>query len=168
MGIKASLSKLYAGIIANKLENWRKNAPAIQHKVLSELISSAKETAFGKDHKFGDIHTYEDFKKSVPISDYEDLRIYIDKIIAGESDVLWPGKPTYLAKTSGTTSGLKYIPLTKASLKEQIEGARNSLLNYIVETGKTEFIDGKMIFLQGSPELTSENGISFGRLSGIE
>jgi len=167
MGIKASLSKLYAGIIANKLENWRKNAPAIQHKVLSELISSAKETAFGKDHKFGDIHTYEDFKKSVPISDYEDLRIYIDKIIAGESDVLWPGKPTYLAKTSGTTSGLKYIPLTKASLKEQIEGARNSLLNYIVETGKTEFIDGKMIFLQGSPELTSENGISFGRLSGI-
>jgi phenylacetate-coenzyme A ligase PaaK-like adenylate-forming protein len=167
MGIKASLSKLYAGIVAKKLENWRKNAPAIQNKVLSELISSAKETSFGKDHKFRDIRTYEDFKRSVPISDYEDLRVYIDRIIAGESDVLWPGKPTYLAKTSGTTSGLKYIPLTKASLKEQIEGARNSLLNYIEETGKTEFIDGKMIFLQGSPELSSENGISFGRLSGI-
>lgn len=167
MGIKASLSKLYAGIVAKKIENWRKNAPSIQNKVLSELISTAKETSFGRDHKFSDIHTYEDFKKSVPIFDYEDLRLYIDRIIAGESDVLWPGKPTYLAKTSGTTSGLKYIPLTKASLKEQIEGARNSLLNYIEETGKTEFIDGKMIFLQGSPELSSENGISFGRLSGI-
>src|SRR5690554_3256766 len=168
MGIKASLGKLYAGLIAKKIVNWRNNAPAIQEKLFKELVLLAKDTTFGKDHKFNNISTYEDFKKHVPISDYEDIRPYINKIIAGEPDVLWPGKPTYLAKTSGTTSGLKYIPLTKASLKDQIEGARNSLLNYIVETGKTEFIDGKMIFLQGSPELTSENGISFGRLSGIE
>ena len=121
MGIKRSLSKLYAGVIAKKIENWRKNAPKIQKKVLSELIFSAKDTSFGKDHNFSQINNYEDFKKNVPVSDYEDLRIYIDKIIAGESDVLWPGKPSYLAKTSGTTSGLKYIPLTKVSLKEQIE-----------------------------------------------
>lgn len=167
MGIKASLGKLYAGIIAKKITNWRNNAPAIQEKVFKELVFLAKDTTFGKDHKFNKISAYEDFKKFVPITDYEDIRPYIDKIIAGESDVLWPGKPTYLAKTSGTTSGLKYIPLTKASLKDQIEGARNSLLNYIQETGNVDFIDGKMIFLQGSPELTSENGISFGRLSGI-
>lgn len=167
MGVKASLGKLYAGVIAKKIANWRKNAPAIQKKVFNELVSSAKNTSFGKDHHFSEIATYEDFKKNVPVCDYEDLRPYIDKIIAGESNVLWPGKPTYLAKTSGTTSGLKYIPLTKASLKEQIEGARNALLNYIHETGNTEFVDGKIIFLQGSPELSSENGISFGRLSGI-
>ena len=167
MGVKKSLSKLYAGIIAKKIGNWRKKAPVIQKKIFSELVSAAKDTAFGKDHNFGQINSYEDFKANVPISDYEDLRVYIDRIIAGESDVLWPGKPAYLAKTSGTTSGLKYIPLTKASLKDQIEGARNSLLNYIEETGKNDFVDGKMIFLQGSPELTSENGISFGRLSGI-
>jgi hypothetical protein len=167
MGIKASLGKLYAGLVAKKINNWRNNAPVIQEKVFKELVSTAKDTTFGKDHAFNAIFTYEDFKKHVPISDYEDIRPYIDKIIAGEPDVLWPGKPTYLAKTSGTTSGLKYIPLTKASLKDQIEGARNSLLNYIQETGNVDFIDGKMIFLQGSPELSSENGISFGRLSGI-
>lgn len=167
MGIKASLGKLYAGLVAKKITNWRNNAPVIQEKVFRELVSTAKDTTFGKDHAFNAIFTYEDFKKHVPISDYEDIRPYIDKIIAGEPDVLWPGKPTYLAKTSGTTSGLKYIPLTKASLKDQIEGARNSLLNYIQETGNVGFIDGKMIFLQGSPELSSENGISFGRLSGI-
>jgi hypothetical protein len=167
MGIKASLGKLYAGLVAKKINNWRNNAPVIQEKVFKELVSTAKDTTFGKDHAFNAIFTYEDFKKHVPISDYEDIRPYIDKIIAGEPDVLWPGKPTYLAKTSGTTSGLKYIPLTKASLKDQIEGARNSLLNYIQETGNVGFIDGKMIFLQGSPELSSENGISFGRLSGI-
>lgn len=167
MGIKASLGKLYAGLIAKKITNWRNNASAIQEKVFKELVFTAKDTTFGKDHQFNTISTYEDFKRHVPISDYEDIRPYIDKIIAGEPDVLWPGKPTYLAKTSGTTSGLKYIPLTKASLKDQIEGARNSLLNYIQETGNVDFIDGKMIFLQGSPELSSENGISFGRLSGI-
>lgn len=167
MGIKASLGKLYAGLVAKKINNWRNNAPVIQEKVFKELVSTARDTTFGKNHAFNAIFTYEDFKKHVPISDYEDIRPYIDKIIAGEPDVLWPGKPTYLAKTSGTTSGLKYIPLTKASLKDQIEGARNSLLNYIQETGNVDFIDGKMIFLQGSPELSSENGISFGRLSGI-
>lgn len=167
MGIKASLGKLYAGFFAKKITNWRNNAPAIQEKVFKELVATAKDTTFGKDHTFNAIFTYEDFKKHVPVSDYEDIRHYVDKIMAGEPDVLWPGKPTYLAKTSGTTSGLKYIPLTKASLKDQIEGARNSLLNYIHETGNADFIDGKMIFLQGSPELSSENGISFGRLSGI-
>lgn len=167
MGIKASLSKIYADVLAKKINSWRKNAPDIQIKVFKELVFTAQDTQFGKDHKFSEIENYEDFKKRVPISDYEELRPYIDKIIQGQEDVLWPGTPEYLAKTSGTTSGLKYIPLTKASLKDQITSARNSLLNYISETGKTDFVDGKIIFLQGSPELTEENGISFGRLSGI-
>lgn len=167
MGIKASLSKIYAEIIAKKIANWRKNAPSIQERVLHNLVASAKDTTFGRDHNFSEIVTYDDFKRNVPIVDYEELRPYIDEIIAGKPDVLWPGKPEYLAKTSGTTSGLKYIPLTKASLKDQICAARNSLLNYINETGNTSFVDGKIIFLQGSPELTTENGIAFGRLSGI-
>ena len=167
MGIKASLSKIYADIWAKKINSWRKNAPDIQIKVLKELIFTAQGTQFGKDHKFSEIANYEDFKKRVPICDYEELRPYVDKIMEGQEDVLWPGKPEYLAKTSGTTSGLKYIPLTKASLKDQIASARNALLNYISETGKTDFVDGKVIFLQGSPELTEKNGISFGRLSGI-
>lgn len=167
MGVKGSLSKLYAKIVGKNIEKWRKDAPEFQEKVFFNLIKSGKHTQFGKDHGFDSIHSYEDFKNKVPIADYEDLKPYIQKIIEGESDVLWPGKPQYLAKTSGTTSGLKYIPLTKVSLKAQINAARNALLNYINETGNKDFVDGKMIFLQGSPELESENGVSFGRLSGI-
>ena len=167
MGIKASLSKVYAAINAKKITHWRTDAIAIQKKLFQKLILSAENTAFGKDHHFGEIKNYDDFKKRVPIRDYEGLRNYIDRIVAGEADVLWPGKPIYLAKTSGTTSGVKYIPLTKASLPEQITAARDSLLNYIHETGNCDFVDGKMIFVQGSPVLEKKNGIDFGRLSGI-
>lgn len=167
MGLKASLSKVYAAVNAKKITRWRKDAVSIQNKVLSELIHSARKTAFGKDHHFDEIKSYDDFKSRVPVQDYEGLRKYIDRVIAGECDVLWPGKPVYLAKTSGTTSGVKYIPLTKASLPEQIAAARDALLNYIHETGNNDFINGKIIFIQGSPLLEKKKGIDFGRLSGI-
>src|SRR5690606_5408875 len=113
------------------------------------------------------IRTYEDFKKLVPIRDYELLRPYMERVKAGEPDVLWPGKPAYFAKTSGTTSGIKYIPISKESMPQHIKAARNALLSYIAETGKADFVDGKMIFLQGSPVLEQKNGVSTGRLSGI-
>jgi len=167
MGLKASLSKVYAAVNAKKIGRWRKDAVSIQKKVLNELIKTASKTAFGKDHHFGEIKSYADFKSRVPVQDYEGLRNYIDRVIAGEPDVLWPGKPIYLAKTSGTTSGVKYIPLTKDSLPEQITAARDALLNYIHETGNHDFINGKIIFIQGSPLLEKKKGIDFGRLSGI-
>ena len=110
---------------------------------------------------------FKTFTKQVPIRDYEGLKPYVDKIVNGEENILWPGKPVYFAKTSGTTSGVKYIPLTKESMPSHIEAARNAILHYIHETGKTDFVDGKMIFLQGSPLLEEKNGIKFGRLSGI-
>jgi hypothetical protein len=134
---------------------------------LQQLIKQAAGTAFGKDHHFQNIHTYEDFKLNVPIRDYEDLRPYIDRITHGEADVMWPGKPAYLAKTSGTTSGVKYIPISKESMPEHIKAARNALLCYIHETGKADFVDGKMIFLQGSPVMSEKAGVATGRLSGI-
>jgi hypothetical protein len=81
--------------------------------------------------------------------------------------VLWKGKPIYLAKTSGTTSGIKYIPITKDSISNHINGARNAILSYIAATGNTDFAGGKMIFLSGSPELDRIAGIPTGRLSGI-
>lgn len=167
MGIKASLSKVYAAFNSRKLNRWRKDAVSVQEKTFQKLISAAKDTAFGRDHHFDEIKTYADFKERVAVQDYEDLRKYIDRIVEGEANVLWPGKPSYLAKTSGTTSGVKYIPLTKESLPDQISAARDALLNYIHETGKTGFVDGKMIFIQGSPVLENKNGVDFGRLSGI-
>jgi hypothetical protein len=167
MGLKATLSKVFAAWVNTDLNRVRKNAPSIQQKVFEQLIERANTTAFGRDHYFGDIKTYEDFKRLVPIRDYEELSPYIKRVVDGEVNVLWPGKPTYLTKTSGTTSGVKYIPISKESMPEHIKAARNALLSYIHETGKAGFLDGKMIFLQGSPVLTEKAGIPTGRLSGI-
>lgn len=167
MGLKAALSRVFAAWVNKDINHIRKNSVALQQKTFQYLIATAKDTAFGRDHHFESIRTYDDFKKQVPIRDYEDLRPYIDRITHGEENVLWPGKPEYLAKTSGTTSGIKYIPITKESMPEHIKAARNALLNYIHETGKSDFVNGKMIFLQGSPVMQQKAGISVGRLSGI-
>lgn len=167
MGLKSVLSRPFAAIVNRKLNRLRRHAVELQQKTFEYLINHAKDTSFGKTHGFAEIKTYEDFKKRVPIYDYEDLRPYVERIIAGEENVLWPGKPLYLAKTSGTTSGVKYIPISKESMPGHIEAARNALLSYIHETGKADFMDGKMIFLQGSPVLSKKAGIATGRLSGI-
>ena len=167
MGLKAALSKPFAAFAVWQINKWKHNALAAQAKILSTLVESARETAFGKDHHFDQIKNYTDFKKNVPVQDYEGLKTYVDRVVAGEADVLWKGKPLYFAKTSGTTSGVKYIPLSKESMPEHIKAARNAILTYINETGKTDFVNGKMIFLPGSPVLNVKNGINVGRLSGI-
>ena len=167
MSVKSVAAKIFANIIHRKTQKWVHNPIETQQKVFQNLIASADVTQFGKDHNFSKIKSFEDFAKLVPIRDYEELRPYVDRVVNGEADILWKGKPIYFAKTSGTTSGAKYIPLTKESMPTHIEAARNAILNYIHETGKTTFVDGKMIFLQGSPILEEKNGIKLGRLSGI-
>jgi hypothetical protein len=167
MSVKSIAAKLFAKSIYKKTQAWATNPLETQQKVFQDLIRQAKETQFGKDHDFASIKSFEDFAKQVPIRDYEELRPYIEKVVKGEENILWKGKPLYFAKTSGTTSGAKYIPLTKESMPTHIEAARNAILNYIHETGKADFVDGKMIFLQGSPILEEKNGIKLGRLSGI-
>ena len=167
MSIKSFLAIPFAKIVTKNVYQWANNPHKTQEKVFQYLLKNALNTHFGIDHDFENIHNYEDFKKNVPVVDYEGLKPYVDKIIAGESDVLWKGKPLYFAKTSGTTSGAKYIPLTKESMPTHIEAARNALLFYIAEKNDASFVDGKMIFLQGSPVLEALNGVKLGRLSGI-
>lgn len=167
MSIKSFAARLFAKRIQGKIQRWSSNPIVTQEKVFQNLISRAQHTVFGKDHKFGAITTHKDFVARVPVRDYEAIRPYIDRVVAGEKDILWPGKPLYFAKTSGTTSGVKYIPLTKESMPTHPNTARNAILSYIAETGKSDFVDGKMIFLQGSPEVSIKNGIKIGRLSGI-
>ncbi|WP_053976526.1 GH3 auxin-responsive promoter family protein [Mangrovimonas xylaniphaga] len=167
LSIKSALAKPFAKRVKKSVLKWANNPIETQQKVFNELISEAAGTQFGKDHDFVSINSYNDFKKRVPIRDYEALKSYVDKVVAGEENVLWKGKPLYFAKTSGTTSGAKYIPLTKESMPSHIEAARNAILMYIAETGNAKFVDGKMIFLQGSPILKEQNGIQLGRLSGI-
>ena len=167
MKFKSIVVKPVAKLIAKNIDRWSKNAIATQTKIFSDLVEKAKDTNFGKDHNFAQINSYDAFREQVPIGDYEILKPYIEKIKQGERDVLWPGKPLYFAKTSGTTSGAKYIPLTKASLPNHFGTARNALFNYYARTGKGNWLDGKMIFLSGSPELIKVGGINTGRLSGI-
>lgn len=167
MGIKSYLSKPFASLIARNIKNWSNKPVETQDKVFKKLIIAAKDTLFGLEHDFGSIRDYRDFKERVPIRNYEALSGYINKIIEGEENVLWKGMPIYLCKTSGTTSGIKYIPITKQSMPNHIKAARDALLLYIAKTGKTSFINGKMIFLQGNPELDKTGDIPVGRLSGI-
>jgi len=167
MSIKSIAAKLFAKKIYDKTQKWANDPVATQQKVFKDLIRQAKDTQFGTDHHFDAIKTYEDFAQNVPVRDYEGLKTYVDKVVKGEADVLWKGKPLYFAKTSGTTSGAKYIPLTKESMPFHIQAARNAILHYIHETGNADFVSGKMIFLQGSPILEEKHGIQFGRLSGI-
>ncbi len=165
--IKTFFARIYAKMVMRRVYKWASNPHETQEIIFNQLIEEAKNTAFGNDHEFESIESYEDFKSKVPIRDYEGLRSYVDRIREGESDVLWKGQPLYFAKTSGTTSGAKYIPISKESMPYHIEAAKEALLLYIAETGKADFVGGKMIFLQGSPEIDVVNGVKSGRLSGI-
>jgi hypothetical protein len=165
--IKSVLAKLFAARIHEKVQKWANNPIETQQSIFRDLINQAKHTQFGKDHDFENINTYYDFVSRVPIRDYELLKSYVERVVAGEEDILWKGKPLYFAKTSGTTSGTKYIPITRESMPFHVESAKNAMLSYIHETGNSSFVNGKMIFLQGSPIMKTQNGIKVGRLSGI-
>ena len=167
MGFRSILAKPFAAWVVHNRQKWIDNAEITQLDWLNKLVKAAQHTAFGKDHHFAAIKTYEDFKNAVPIQDYEGLKPYIERVVAGESDVLWKDKPLYFAKTSGTTSGIKYIPISKEAIPYHISGARDALLSYVHETGSSAFLDQKLIFLSGSPEMAFKNGIHVGRLSGI-
>ena len=167
MSLKSFFAIPFAKLAIRSIKKWANNPHHAQKKVFDHLINKGKQTVFGKDHGFDKIQSYEDFKQRVPVTDYEGLKPYVERIVNGESDILWEGKPIYFAKTSGTTSGAKYIPITKESMPTHITAARNALLCYIAETNNADFVNGKMIFLQGSPVLENKNGIQLGRLSGI-
>jgi len=167
MNIKSILAKPFAGYIYKQIKKGMETAEADQQAIFHHLVKTAAKTVFGKDHDFAGIKTYEDFIKQVPIRDYEAIKPYIEKIKQGTHNVLWKGQPIYFSKTSGTTSGVKYIPITKDSIPNHINTARNALLCYMAETGNTKFADGKLIFLSGSPVLERVGGIPTGRLSGI-
>lgn len=167
MNIKSLLARPFATMIHKQIRRDMEHAVADQQTIFQQLIKTGQQTLFGKEHRFDLIKSYDDFKQRVPIRDYEAFKGYIQQIKEGKHNILWKGQPIYFAKTSGTTSGVKYIPITKASIPNHINTARNALLCYMAETGNTQFAGGKLIFLSGSPELERVGGIPTGRLSGI-
>lgn len=167
MNLKSLLAKPFASYTSNQIKKSAENAVADQEDILKNLVKVGRNTEFGKDHGFENITTYEEFKNAVPVRDYEQFKTYINRIKEGKHNVLWKGQPIYFAKTSGTTSGVKYIPISKDSIANHINTARNALLCYMALSGNYDFATGKLIFLSGSPELERVGGIPTGRLSGI-
>ena len=167
MKIKSFLAKPFASYIYKGIRKGMATAVTDQENILNQLIKVGKVTDYGKSVGLDKVTNYEEFKQAVSIQDYEQMRPWINKIKEGKHNILWKGKPIYLAKTSGTTSGTKYIPITKDSIPNHINTARNALLCYMAESGNTRFADGKLIFLSGSPELERIGDIPTGRLSGI-
>jgi len=167
MNLKTILAKPFASYIHKQLKKGAQTAVQDQETILKHLIKVGRATEFGKEHNFDKVNTYEEFREAVPIRDYEQFKTYIERIKEGKHNVLWKGQPIYFAKTSGTTSGVKYIPITKDSIPNHINTARNALLCYMDETHNYEFASGKLIFLSGSPTLERVGGIPTGRLSGI-
>ena len=165
--MKTLITILFARLVKKRNNKWISNPLETQAKTFNKLLLKGTDTEFGRDHNFSIIKNYEDFKNQVPIRDYEGLKPYVDKVVKGEKNILWPGQPLYFAKTSGTTSGAKYIPITKESIKTHVNSARDALLNYFLKTKNYKPINGKHMFLQGSPKLEKKNGIYIGRLSGI-
>ena len=167
MSVKSLLARPFAAIIANRVLKGSGKAIHAQDIIFKKLIKAGSATAFGREHGFARINSYDEFVKQVPVREYEAFKPYIERVKQGEGNVLWKGKPLYFAKSSGTTSGVKYIPITNDSIGNHINAARNALLMYISETGNAGFVNGKLIFLSGSPVLEKTGGILTGRLSGI-
>ncbi len=167
MKFKSFLAKPFASYIYRSTRKELSSALEDQENILKSLLKTGSKTVFGREHHLETVKTYDEFKSAIPVRDYEQFKTYIDQIKQGKHNVLWPGQPIYFAKTSGTTSGIKYIPISKDSISNHINSARNALLCYMAETGNSSFANGKMIFLSGSPELERIANIPTGRLSGI-
>lgn len=165
--LKKNAALIWAKKHVQKAEEFKKNAENDQEKLLLSLVDTAKKTLFGRTYDFENIKSVKDFQGKVPVADYEDLKPYIEKVKRGQRDILWIETPEYFAKTSGTTSGSKYIPISKEGMPFQVKGAQSALFHYIAKKNNADFVGGKMIFLQGSPELEEVFGVKTGRLSGI-
>lgn len=165
--LKKNIALLWAGKHVREAEKFKKNAAENQERLLLSLVDTAKKTLFGREHDFENIKSVTDFQERVQVSDYEDLKPYVERVKKGQANILWTDIPEYFAKTSGTTSGSKYIPISKEGMPYQVKGAQSALFHYIAQKNNADFVNGKMIFLQGSPKLEEVFGIKTGRLSGI-
>ncbi|MBD3903854.1 GH3 auxin-responsive promoter family protein [Chryseobacterium sp. Ch-15] len=165
--LKKNVALIWAKKHVQKAEEFKKNAEKNQEKLLLSLVDTAQKTLFGRTYNFENIKSVKDFQEKIPVADYEDLKPYIEKVKRGQRDILWTETPEYFAKTSGTTSGSKYIPISKEGMPFQVKGAQSALFHYIAKKNNADFVGGKMIFLQGSPELEEVFGVKTGRLSGI-
>lgn len=165
--IKKTAALVWAKNHVKQSTIFKNNAVQNQQDLLLSLVKTSEKTLFGRLHQFEEINNIKDFQAKVPVADYEQLKPFIEKVKKGQRDILWPQTPAYFAKTSGTTSGSKYIPISKEGMENQTGAAQSAIFHYIAQKNTANFVNGKMIFIQGSPALEENFGIKTGRLSGI-
>lgn len=161
---------LYLKHLDRWLRRAARNPQAAQHRQFRELLATAERTAFGREHDFKNIRTHDDFVQAVPIRDYVAMLPWVERMLAGEHNVSWPGRVHYFAQTSGTTAGDKRIPVTDA-MQAANRRAALAIFTYYERRGGgrvTNLMDGKLLFLGGSTDMTRiESGAEIGDLSGI-
>jgi hypothetical protein len=170
MSVIGTMMSWYFKKRASTLEETIKNAAEIQLDVLDRLINDAKYTEWGVQHQFKNIENYNDFRNRFPIQDYETLKPFIERIMQGESDILWPGEITWFAKSSGTTNDKsKFIPVSFETLEEcHFQGGKDILSFYCQNVPETEVFEGKGLLIGGSHKINSLNENSFyGDLSAV-
>jgi len=160
--IQQFIARPYARVTAQ-----REDPLGCQDQVFHSLIRDAAQTAFGKDHRFAQIRSNADFRNAVPLRNYESLLPYLKRVHAGESDVLWKGRPLYFGKTSGTTSKTKYIPVTRESLQNQLQGPVYAPAHIARDTQNIDFLKGRVLLFSDGHFFEDLNGIPAAPISTI-
>jgi hypothetical protein len=152
------------------IEQWMNNAADTQYAVWQDLIASGQFTEFGRKYRFSSIQSLQQYKEQVPVQDYEDLKPYIERMMAGEENVLWNTPVTWFAKSSGTTSDKsKFIPVSEESLKENHYRASKDILSlYYAGKPQSDLLTGKSLVIGGSHQLVElSEDIRYGDLSAV-
>lgn len=153
-----------------RIDNWVNHPVSAQREVLQNLVTAAQYTVFGKKYNFTRLFTLKDFKKNVPIHEYDDMRPYIVRMMEGEENVLWNTPVTWFAKSSGTTSDKsKFIPISEESLQDNHYQANKDVLsNYYKNFPGSDLLTGKGLVIGGSHQLNKVNDeIQYGDLSAV-
>jgi len=166
MGIKATIIKPYAKRISKNIAEWSKHPVKSQETMAKLLINRAALTQFGQAHSFHKIVTYHNFKEQIPIRDGASFKPYIDSILNDEKDVVWPGKPKYLAKPIGKHFKDELYPVTKEILPSFFNTMRNAVFQYALQRDDLKFVEGKIVYLP-SAERMAHAAIPQGTLSAI-
>nr|WP_315089961.1 GH3 auxin-responsive promoter family protein [uncultured Alloprevotella sp.] len=150
-----SITKLARPFFLYRLKaiaRYATDAEEIQRKVLARLLREAAQTAYGRDHGFGEIRSYEEFSRTVPVNTYEELKGFIDRMRHGERDVLWKGRVKWYAKSSGTTNDKsKFIPVSSAGLHDtHYAGGTDAVALYLHSHPESRLFDGRALILGGS------------------
>lgn len=170
MNITRFLNKVYFAPRLKEIEQYTDHAGELQQRVLQRLTSMAAQTEWGRAHHYADIHTYEDFKRNVPIQTYEEVKPYILRLRAGEQNLLWPTEIRWFAKSSGTTNDKsKFLPVSRESLKDtHYRGGQDAVAIYLGQNPDSRLFSGKALILGGShaPNLNTNHSL-VGDLSAI-